>query len=85
MHAAKAKSFVPTQIIFLYCIMLPQLIAKYVFGIADFLYINDKDSVIKDVASASDLSFETSTKPRILEFYSPYCVCYFTTTLSCFM
>ena len=57
--------------------MLPQLIAKYVFGMDEFLYINDKnnaDSIIKEITSASDLSFETSTKPRILEFYSPYCV-----------
>jgi type IV secretory pathway VirB6-like protein len=75
MYIAKAKSFESTQIFLLYLVMLPQFIAKHVFGMEEFLYINDKNSVIKDVASASDLSFETSTKPRFVEFYSPYCVC----------
>ena len=58
--------------------MLPQWIAKNVFGMDEFLYINDKknnaNSIIKDITSASDLSFETSTTARIVEFYSPYCV-----------
>jgi hypothetical protein len=57
--------------------MFPQLIAKYVFGMEDFLYINDKENVkslIREVTSVTDLKFETSTKPRIVEFYSPYCV-----------
>jgi hypothetical protein len=56
--------------------MLPSLIAKYVFGMDDFLYINDKiaKSVIIEVTSTTDIPFETSNKPRIVEFYSPYCV-----------
>lgn len=78
MHITKTKSIVPKQVIFWYFMMLPQFIAKFVFGMEDFLYINDKknnaNSIIKDITSASDLSFETSTKPRIVEFYSPYCV-----------
>ena len=78
MHITKTKSIVPKQVIFWYFMMLPQFIAKFVFGMEDFLYIHDKknnaNSIIKDITSASDLSFETSTKPRIVEFYSPYCV-----------
>jgi hypothetical protein len=77
MHNKTTKSLVSTQRILIYFVMLPQLIAKYVFGMDDFLYVDDKNnanSIIKDITSASDLSFETSTKPRIIEFYSPYCV-----------
>ena len=78
MYITETKSIALKQIIFWYFMMLPQFIAKFVFGMEDFLYINDKknnaNSIIKDITSASDLSFETSTKPRIVEFYSPYCV-----------
>jgi hypothetical protein len=60
-----------------FVIMIPQLIAKYVFGMEDFLYFNDPEAnvLVVDITSPSGAAFETSTKHRIVEFYSPYCVC----------
>jgi Erv1 / Alr family len=62
-----------------FIIMIPQLIAKHVFGMEDFLYINDPqaNALVADVTSPSGAAFETSTKHRIVEFYSPYCVSIF--------
>ena len=61
---------------FIIIIMIPQFLAKYVFGMDEFLYIVDPkaNAFVLEVIKTSGVEFETSTKHRIVEFYSPYCV-----------
>jgi hypothetical protein len=56
--------------------LLPTLFAKNVLGMDEFLYRNEKDPDAKAVieVTSDTVYFETSTKNRIVEFYSPYCV-----------
>ena len=61
------------------------LLVCFSFGVALFLLANfphevsgsqflyDEDGEVVEVKSAEG-SFQTSTKPRIIKFYSPYCV-----------
>lgn len=43
----------------------------------DYLYLNDASATsvgIIDITSVTDTSYVLSNQPRIIEFYSPYCV-----------
>ena len=47
------------------------LLVLVVFVGADqYLYLKDSSVVLEQV---DDVDFEASTRPRVVEFYSPYC------------
>jgi hypothetical protein len=54
--------------------MIAQFLAKNVFGMKEFLYLDDPSATSIIEVQSSGALFENSKTNRIVEFYSPYCV-----------